>query len=241
MRKFLSFLGAMGLVLLLIGGLIVWSMLSWSAVLGLVVLLVLWLLLSRRGRQALSITSVGISTLRQRIGASLVVVVGIAGVVGVLVAMLAMGEGFQSTLQQTGSDDTAIVLRGGSSAELNSVLDRDSINVIAQAPGVARGASGTPLASAEQSVIANLPKRNDPTVDANVPIRGVGEEAWALRPNVKIIDGRRFKPGLRELVVGQGAMQQFAGIEVGKQLRLAGQEWTVVGEFASGDSHDSEL
>ncbi|MGP1665679.1 MAG: ABC transporter permease, partial [Rhodanobacter sp.] len=249
MRKLLSFFAGLGLVVLLIGALIAWSMLPWSAVLGLVVLLALWLVLSRRGRQTLSITGVGISTLRQRIGASLVVVVA-CGVVeptprtvtrGRSRRMLAMGEGFQHTLQQTGSDDTAIVLRGGSSAELNSVLDRDSLNVIAQAPGVARGADDKPLASAEQSVIVNLPKRNDPSVDANVPIRGVGEEAWALRPNVKIISGRRFKPGLRELVVGQGAIRQFAGIEVGKQLRLAGQEWTVVGEFTSGDSHDSEL
>jgi putative ABC transport system permease protein len=168
-------------------------------------------------------------------------VVGIAGVVGVLVAMLAMGEGFQSTLQQTGSDDTAIVLRGGSNAELNSVLDRDSINVILQAPGVARSADGKPVASAEQSVVANLPKRSDASVEANVPIRGVGDEAWILRPNVKIVQGRRFKPGLRELVVGQGAMRQFAGLDVGSRLRLAGQEWSIVGEFASGDSHDSEL
>jgi putative ABC transport system permease protein len=241
MRKFKSFLRGLGLVAIVIAGLLIWSRLPWPAVLLLVLLLALWLVLTRRGRQTLSITNVGISTLRQRIGASLVVVVGIAGVVGVLVAMLAMGEGFQSTLQQTGSDDTAIVLRGGSNAELNSVLDRDSVNVVAQAPGVARSADGKPVASAEQSVVANLPKRNDASVEANVPIRGVGDEAWTLRPNVKIVQGRRFKPGLRELVVGQGAMRQFAGLDVGSHLRLAGQEWSIVGEFASGDSHDSEL
>jgi putative ABC transport system permease protein len=241
MRTFKSFLRGLGLVVIVIAGLLIWSRLPWTAVLALVVVLALWLVLTRRGRQTLSITSVGISSLRQRIGASLVVVVGIAGVVGVLVAMLAMGEGFQSTLQQTGSDDTAIVLRGGSNAELNSVLDRDSINVILQAPGVARSADGKPVASAEQSVVANLPKRSDASVEANVPIRGVGDEAWTLRPNVKIVQGRRFKPGLRELVVGQGAMRQFAGLDVGSRLRLAGQEWSIVGEFASGDSHDSEL
>jgi len=241
MRKFKSFLRGLGLVAIVIAGLLIWSRLPWPAVLLLVLLLALWLVLTRRGRQTLSITSVGISTLRQRIGASLVVVVGIAGVVGVLVAMLAMGEGFQSTLQQTGSDDTAIVLRGGSNAELNSVLDRDSVNVVVQAPGVARSADGKPVASAEQSVVANLPKRSDASVEANVPIRGVGDEAWTLRPNVKIVQGRRFKPGLRELVVGQGAMRQFAGLDVGRQLRLAGQEWSIVGEFTSGDSHDSEL
>jgi putative ABC transport system permease protein len=216
-------------------------MLPWLGVLILLALLALWLVLTRRGRQTLSITGVGISTLRQRVGSSLVVVIGIAGVVGVLVAMLAMGEGFQSTLQQTGSDDTAIVLRGGSNAELNSVLDRDSVNVITQAPGVARGADGKPVASAELSVVANLPKRSDPSVEANAQIRGVGDEAWALRPNVKITQGRRFKPGLRELVVGEGALRQFAGLEMGKQLRIAGQEWRIVGAFESGDSHDSEL
>ena len=241
MRKFLSFLSGLGLILAVIVGLVAWSMLPWPGVLILLALLALWLTLTRRGRQTLSITSVGISTLRQRVGSSLVVVIGIAGVVGVLVAMLAMGEGFQSTLQQTGSDDTAIVLRGGSNAELNSVLDRDSVNVITQAPGVARGADGKPVASAELSVVANLPKRSDPGVDANAQIRGVGDEAWALRPNVKITQGRRFQPGLRELVVGEGALRQFAGLEVGKQLRIAGQEWRIVGAFSSGDSHDSEL
>jgi putative ABC transport system permease protein len=241
MHKFLSFLGNLGLLALLAVVLAVWTQLPLLVVVALVAALALWLGLTRRGRQTLSVTRVGISTLPQRLGASSVIVIGIAGVVGVLVAMLAMGEGFQATLQQTGSNDTAIVLRGGSAAELNSVLERDNIAVIEEAPGVARGADGKPLASAEISVVANLPKKDDPTVDANVQLRGVGEEAWALRPNVKIIQGRRFKPGLRELVVGQGAMRQFAGLEVGRQLRLAGQEWAVVGEFASGDSHDSEL
>ncbi len=241
MQKFLSFLRGLGLIAIVIAGLMIWSRLPWSAVLVLLAALVAWLLLTRRGRQTLSITGVGISTLGQRVGSSLVVVIGIAGVVGVLVAMLAMGEGFQSTLQQTGSDDTAIVLRGGSNAELNSVLERDNVNVITQAPGVVRGTDGKPVASAEISVVANMPKRSDPTVDANVQIRGVGDEAWTLRPNVTIVQGRRFKPGLRELTVGQGALRQFAGLEVGKQLRIAGQEWTIVGEFAANDSHDSEL
>jgi putative ABC transport system permease protein len=241
MRKFKSFLGNLGLLALLAIVLVIWVQLTPLLVGVLALLLVLWLVLTRRGRQTLSVTGVGISTLGQRIGASSVIVIGIAGVVGVLVAMLAMSDGFAATLQQTGSNDTAIVLRGGSSAELNSVLERDNVSVIEQAPGVARGSKGEPVASAELSVVVNLPKKSDPSVDANVQIRGVGEEAWALRPNVRMTQGRRFTPGLRELVVGQGAQHQFAGLEVGKQLRLAGQQWTVVGAFASGDSHDSEL
>jgi putative ABC transport system permease protein len=241
MNGFVRFLKGLGLVLLLLAALIGWSMASWPVVLAMLVLLALWLGLTRSGRRTLSVTRVGISTLGQRVGASSVVVIGIAGVVGVLVALLAMGAGFQHTLMQSGSNDTAIVLRGGSNAELNSVLDRDSVNIIENAPGVARGADGKAIASPELSVVANLPKKSDPSVDANVQIRGVGPEAWALRPQVKLTAGRRFKPGLRELVVGQGAQRQFAGLEVGRTLKLAGQEWKIVGTFASGDSHDSEL
>ncbi len=238
MKKFLFGLGLFAIV---VAWLIAWTMLPWPVILALAILLLLWLLLTRRGRQTLSVTQVGLSTMTQRLASSAVIVIGIAGVVGVLVAMLAMGDGFQATLQQTGSDDTAIVLRGGSQAELNSVLPRDNIETIEEAPGIAKDANGKPIASAELVVVANLPKKSDPTVDANVPIRGVDDEAWQLRPKVKIIAGRRFKPGLRELVVGQGALHQFAGLELGKDLRLAGQTWTVVGVFASGDSYDSEL
>ena len=238
MKKFLFGLGLFAVV---VAWLIVWTMLPWPVILALMVVLLLWLVLTRRGRQTLSVTQVGLSTVTQRLASSAVIVIGIAGVVGVLVAMLAMGDGFQATLQQTGSDDTAIVLRGGSQAELNSVLSRDNINTIKEAAGIAKDANGKPIASAELVVVANLPKKSDPSVDANVPIRGVDDEAWQLRPKVKIIAGRRFKPGLRELVVGEGALRQFAGLELGKDLRLAGQTWTVVGVFASGDSYDSEL
>lgn len=238
MKKFLFGLGLFAIVVV---WLVVWTMLPWPVILALAIALLLWLLLTRRGQQTMSVTRVGLSTLTQRLASSAVIVIGIAGVVGVLVAMLAMGDGFQATLQQTGSDDSAIVLRGGSQAELNSVLSRDNINTIEQAPGIARDASGKPIASAELVVVANLPKKSDASVDANVPIRGIDDAAWTLRPKVKIIAGRKFKPGLRELDVGQGALGQFAGLELGHELRLAGQTWTVVGVFASGDSFDSEL
>ena len=186
------------------------------------------------------VAGVGISSLPQRWGASMVIVIGIAGVVGVLVAMLAMGEGFQATLKGTGSDDTAIVLRGGSQAETNSVITRDQIPLLSSLAGIAKGADGRPLVSPELSQVVNLPTMSDGT-DANAQLRGVGVEAWALRPQVRIVKGRRFGAGLRELIVGQGAARQFRGLEVGNQIELANQQWTIVGRFASGDSHDSEL
>ena len=240
MKRIGTKLANVGVFLALIVGLVAWIALPWIGVLAIALLLVLWLLLTRSGRLALAAARVGIAGLPQRWGASLVIVVGIAGVVAVLVAMLAMGAGFKATLDRTGSDDTAIVLRGGSQAETNSVITRDQIPLISALPGIARGADGQPLASPELSQVVNLPSKSDGT-DANVQFRGVGPAAWALRPELKIVEGRKFGGGLRELVVGRGAQQQFRGLEVGRQLKLANQMWTVVGAFAANDSHDSEL
>ena len=240
MKRLKGFFAGLLTLLALVAGLVAWIMLPWYAVAGLVVLIALWLLLTRSGRLALAATSIGIAGLPQRWGASLVIVVGIAGVVGVLVAMLAMGEGFKATLDKTGGDDTAIILRGGSQAETNSVITRDQVPLIGSLTGIARGADGRPLASPELSQVVNMPAMADGN-DVNVQFRGVGEAAWALRPKLKIIEGRKFSPGLREIVVGDGARNQFRGLAVGKQLKLANQMWTVVGVFKSGDSHDSEL
>ncbi|GLQ90497.1 ABC transporter permease [Dyella flagellata] len=238
----MKFLFNLGVLLLLIAVLYVWVHLPWYAVLALVVLFAGWMALTRRGRQAGSVTGVGISTLRQRLGSSSVVVIGIAGVVGVLVALLAMGEGYSETLSKTGSDDTAIVMRGGSASEVSSVLNRDSIVVIDQAAGIARDKQGKPVASEEIVVAANLPvKGGAPDDEGSVQVRGVGEQAWTLRPNAKIIAGRSFRPGMRELVVGQGAQRQFVGLQPGHEVKLGAQTWTVVGVFASGDAYDSEI
>jgi putative ABC transport system permease protein len=182
----------------------------------------------------------GVASLPQRWGASAVIVVGIAGVVGVLVALLAMAEGFESTLSTTGDDASAIVLRGGSQSETNSIITRDQIPLIGSLAGIARGKDGRPLVSPELSQVVNMVTKADGT-DANAQLRGVGPNAWELRPQVRVIAGRRFNPGMRELVVGQGAKKQYVGLEVGNQVELANNLWTVVGTFASGDSHDSEL
>jgi putative ABC transport system permease protein len=206
----------------------------------LLVPLALWLYATRSGAQARAATQLGIATIPQRLGSSAVVVVGIAGVVGVLVALLAMGAGFAATLNQGGSDDTAIVLRAGAQAELNSVISRDTVEIVSEMPQVQRGASGRPVASGELVVVAALPKRST-GLDANVEVRGVGERAWELRPALHIINGRKFTPGMRELIVGRRAREQFRGIDVGSTLRLNNQAWQVVGEFEAGDASDSDL
>ncbi len=238
----MNFLRNLGLLVLLVVVLAGWVMLPWPGAVLLGVLLAAWLFLTRRGGQARSVANVGISTLTQRLGSSAVIVVGIAGVVGVLVALLAMAEGYSQTLRATGSADTAIVMRGASASEVMSGLDHDSVTLIPQAPGIARDAKGEPLASPELVVAANLPiKGGGADEQGSVQLRGVGDQAFAVRPQLKIIDGRRFQPGLRELIVGKGAAKQFAGLVPGQQIRLGSQTWTVAGVFATGDAMESEV
>lgn len=242
MNRLKKVLRGLGLFLLLAAFLAAWVLLPWPALLALAVAFALWMLLTRSGRQAASVTRVGVSTLAQRLGASSVVVIGIAGVVGVLVALLAMAEGYRHTVNSSGDEQTAIVLRGGSAAELMSVMERDAITVIERAPEIARDAEGRPLASPELVAAANLPRRGgEPGEDGSVQLRGVGEMAWAVRPGVALVEGRRFEPGKRELVVGKGARAQFAGLDPGRDVRLGNQTWSVVGVFESGDAMESEM
>jgi putative ABC transport system permease protein len=214
--------------------------LPWWLLLALVFLLAAWLALTRVGQQSWSITKVGIATIPQRLGSSSVVVVGIAGVVGVLVALLSMAAGFETTLRESGTDDTVIIMRAGARTEINSVVDHDTAVVVSQAPQVLHNAAGRPIASPELVVVTTLLKKSD-GLDGNVEMRGVGEYAWELRPNVRIIEGRKFQPGLRELIAGKSAAGQFKNLEVGSTLKLNGQIWSIVGKFDSGDSHNSEL
>ncbi|MEO3691666.1 ABC transporter permease [Roseateles paludis] len=214
--------------------------------LGALVLLVvigLWLGLTRRGRQAVVVTGVGLSTLAQRRGSSAVIVVGIAGVVGVLVALLAMAEGYTQTLRQTGGEDTVIIMRGGSASEVSSVLGQEEIVQIQQAAAIARDAKGEPLATAEGVFAVTLPlaggKGEDDT--GSVQIRGISAKTFEVRTQAKIIEGRMPTPGLRELVAGKGAARQFEGLVPGREVKLGTQPWTVVGVFSSGDAMESEI
>lgn len=191
--------------------------------------------------QIVQVSWMNLKNIPQRLGTSLVIVVGIAGVVGVLTAMLSMGEGFKATLGKAGHEDRAIVMRSGATSELSSGLDRSQADVIKSAPGVRRGADGKPVASAELLVIADLPKAGTGTL-ANAAVRGVQPEAFALRPEVKIVEGRKFEPGPRELIVGKQAASQFANLKIGSRIGFRDSDWTVVGIFsADGGVHESEL
>jgi putative ABC transport system permease protein len=190
--------------------------------------------------QVASVTKFGLLSIPQRRGSVSAAVIGIAGVVGVLVSVLSIAVGFRKTMEASGSPDAAIVLRTGADSEMVSGFLRENTRVIADAPGLARSDKGA-LASAELFVIINLPKRSTGT-DANVPLRGVEDEAFKVRDRFKLIEGRRFEPGKNEVIVGSGASRQFAGLEVGNKIKVGRYEWPVVGIFsAGGGTAESEI
>jgi putative ABC transport system permease protein len=191
--------------------------------------------------QIAQITLVNLRTIPTRLGTSLVVVVGIAGVVGVLVSVLAMSEGFRHTLASTGRPSRVIMLRAGSDSELSSGVAREQATLLASLPAIARDAAGRPLASAELNVMVDLPRKGERDPN-NVPFRGVQPAAFAIRDELTLVEGRLFTRGVREVIVGRKASRQFAGLEVGSRIDFRDSEWTVVGIFTSGgDVHESEI
>ena len=153
-----------------------------------------------------------------RWNSAIVAVLGIAGTVGVFVAMLSLARGFQATLVASGSDDNAIVLRGGANSEITSSVSRDNVRTIQDAPGIARGADG-PLVTPEVVLMSPIPLRATGN-DANVAIRGVSQNVLAVRDKIKIVQGRMFQPGLSELVVGKNASATYSGLTFGNTINL---------------------
>lgn len=182
-----------------------------------------------------------IRSVRVRWVSTSVAVFGIAGVVTVFVAMLAMAQGFQATLVASGSPLNAMVRRGGANSEMDSALPLDQIRVVADAPGVMRDASGNPLISPEVVTVVSLPLRNS-SDRALVQLRGVSKTALEIRDMIRISQGRFFTPGLAELVVGTNVARSYQDFHLGGRPRFAGRQWTVVGVLdARGSAFDSEI
>jgi len=190
-----------------------------------------------------AVAAMNVRTIPQRLGVSMVIVAGIAGVVGVLVAMLAMAAGFERTLASTGRYDRAIVLRVGSIDELGSSMGVEQARLIGDVPGVKRGADGAPVALPEVYVLTNISKKGDATkAPSNAVVRGTSPSVFAVRPEAKIVEGRMFEPGKREVVVGRAARAEYADLEIGQSVEVRDGPWTIVGVFDSGgDVHESEL
>jgi len=190
--------------------------------------------------QIVAVTWFGLCTIPRRKGSAIAAAFGIAGVVIVFVGILSIAQGFRRAVTSAGRDDIAIVLRDGANNEMSSGLSRDDARVIKDAPGVARQ-NDSAVASAELFVIIDVPKRSTGT-DANVPFRGVQPVAPSVRGTVKITQGRMFEPGRNEVIAGVSAAREFAGLDVGKTIKLGRTEWNVVGVFtAGGGVAESEL
>jgi putative ABC transport system permease protein len=191
--------------------------------------------------QILAVTAMNLRSIPQRLGNSLVIVVGIAGVVAVLISVLAMSLGFRTTIKGDASADRAIVMSRGATAENESGLSRENVAAVMNARGIKHDARDRPLVSAEVILVAPVARKRDNS-DVNVTLRGVGPHYFAMRPELKLISGRLFHAGNQELLVGASAGGQFAGLEIGNQIRLQDGDWTVVGTFAGGNgSRESEV
>ncbi|HEX4024175.1 MAG TPA: ABC transporter permease [Steroidobacteraceae bacterium] len=193
-------------------------------------------------RQMTAVTGMNLSNLPQRFGASLVVVIGIAGVVAVLVSVLAMGVGLARTIAGTGRPDRAIILSTGAFTEVVSSIPRESVANIIGAPGIRHDAAGNPIAAAEVLAQVQVPQRSGGKA-INVTLRGVGKSEPLLRPEIHLVAGRVFRPGLHELIVGRNAETRYGGLRIGSHLSFQNGDWTVVGVFGSAgaNSLDSQV
>jgi putative ABC transport system permease protein len=195
----------------------------------------------RAAAEVLAVTAVGLRSIPHRLGNSLVIVIGIASVVAVLISVLAMAAGFQRIALGDARPDRAIVLTRGADGEGSSFLSRENVAAIAAAPGISKGADGKPIVSAEVLLVAPVARKST-GADAYITLRGVGDQHFRLRPELKLVSGRMFERGLHELIVGQAAQAQFAGLETGSRVRLHDGDWTIVGVFAGGDTvRESEV
>jgi len=179
-------------------------------------------------------------SVKARWTSAIVAVLGIAGTVGVFVAMLSLARGFKATLVSSGSEDNAMIMRAGATSEMTGGVGIDTVKIVQDAPGIARGADG-PLVTAEVVLVAPIPLISTGT-DANVQVRGVSKNVLEIRNKFKIIQGRMFQPGLAEVVVGKNANIEYSGLTVGNTISLGSVRWNVVGVFdAGGSAFDSEI
>jgi putative ABC transport system permease protein len=192
-------------------------------------------------KQIMAVTAMSLRTIPDRLGSSLVVTIGMACAVGAMVSILSMSAGFLRTIANAGSPSRAIVMSDGALGEWGSTLAHGQAATIADMPGIGRNDAGKPVVSADYVGFAVVPKKSD-GLDAYLTVRGVGGENARLRPEIRLVSGRLFKPGQYEIIVGKSAQQQFEGLKEGDHVAMPEGDWLVTGTFESGGSaSESEL
>jgi len=191
-------------------------------------------------KQTIAVLLLSLRSIPSRIAPSFIIVVGIGGVVAVLMALMSLAQGFQATLAGTGANDRALILRSGSTSEINGTMPIEHYEIIRDFPGVAT-LHNEKLAAMETFVTVNMRQRSTP-IDASIPMRGITAESFLVRPEVKIVAGRAIEFGKFELIAGTSAANQFEGIDLNSMIKIRGVDWLVVGYFsASGGAYDSEI
>jgi putative ABC transport system permease protein len=189
--------------------------------------------------QIAAVTGMNLRNIPQRWSSSLVAVLGIGGVTLVLIALLSIAAGFQAALEGSGSEDVAIIMRAGSTNELSGGFGVDTVTVVSDAPGIRKAAPGKlvdaslvnkPILSPELYVLVDG-KMKGKDASTNLPLRGVSPMAPLVRRNFELVEGRMFKEGTNEVIVGNGVVQSYDGLAVGQVVRWGGANWTVVGRF----------
>jgi putative ABC transport system permease protein len=193
-------------------------------------------------KQIFAITALNLRSLPERVAPSLVIVIGMAGVVAVLIAVLSVAQGLANTLSQTGSAGRALILHADAISESTSTLARDAVLTILEKPGISPDAEGRPIYSAEVLTDVNLPRKGSRTL-STLTLRGVNaSQLAALRPEIQVVEGRVMRPGLHEVMAGRAAQSRFGTLQVGQTVKLNDTAWTIVGAFESGgDAHEAEL
>ena len=190
--------------------------------------------------QIVAVTGMNLRNIPLRWSSSLVAVLGIGGVTLVLVALLSIAAGFRVALEGSGSDDVAMIMRAGSNNELSGGFGPDTVTVVADAPGIKK-LDGKPIMSPELYVLVDG-KMKGKDASTNLPLRGVSPMAGQVRKNFKLVQGRMFREGTNEVVVGDGVTKQYDGLDVGKVVRWGATDWTVVGRFTDqGGIAESEV
>jgi len=180
-----------------------------------------------------AVTGMNLRNIPQRWSSSMVAVLGIGGVTLVLVALLSIAAGFKAALEGSGSEDVAIIMRAGSTNELSGGFGSDTVTVVSDAPGIKRDAQNKPILSPELYVLVDGRMRGK-DASTNLPLRGVSQMAPQVRKSFKLVEGQMFREGTNEIIVGDGVVKQYEGLEVGKTVRWGNTNWKVVGRFTDG-------
>ncbi len=182
-----------------------------------------------------------IGNLNARRTSTVMTVLGIGVVIAVMLSMMALYRGVQSAIVSSGSKDSLLIMRDGAEAELSSWIQKDAFYIIRALPGIAKDSKGDPMISPEVVILFKLPKKDDPK-GSNVLVRGVTPKAFEMRPYIKIVEGRMFKPGLNELIVSRRIRDRFVNCNIGDSFEFGPQHWNVVGIFdGQGTAFDSEM